>query len=231
MKHLFLFFAFAFLTSAANCQSFKFGLKGGANYTDINSKDLDKNAHRYRLSWHGGAMVNIHYPGTDWFSIQPEIIYSSKGYENYSLSADVVDNKGNVLYSEQRGGFVRFNYIDIPVMFNFKSGIIVFEIGPQLSILASYRNDAVIRQTFADGTVITVNDDLRRFDKDRLRSLDIGLATGFRLETSNGVGLGLRFNQGFIKLDNGEAATLTEPLAPNGRNQVFQLFVSYLLPR
>lgn len=230
MKHLFFFLCFAFFTLQANCQSYRYGLKGGANYTDINGKDLDKNAHRYRLSWHGGAMLNIQYPGTKWFSIQPEIIYSSKGYENYSLPFEIPDNKGNVLYSAQRGGFVRFNYIEIPLMFNFRSGIIVFDIGPQLSYLVSYRNDAVVRQTFSDGTIITANDDARRFDKSRLRNFDLGLATGFRLETSNGVALGLRFNQGFIKLDNDEGASPLVPRAPDSRNQVFQLFVSYLIP-
>ena len=230
MKHLFLLIAFAFLILPASSQSFRYGIKGGANYADISGNDLDKNAHRYRLSWHGGALLNIQYPGTKWFSIQPEILYSSKGYENYSLEAEVTDNQGNLLYSEQRGGFVRFNYVEIPVMLNFRSGIIVFEFGPQFSVLASYRNDAVVRQTLPDGTVNTVNDDLRRFDKNRLNKFDVGLATGFRLETTNGVGLGLRFNQGFIKLDNGESALLTEPKAPDGRNQIFQLFVSYLIP-
>jgi hypothetical protein len=230
MKHLFLLIAFIFLTLTANSQSFRYGIKGGANYADINGKDLDKNAHRYRLSWHGGALLNIQYPGTRWFSIQPEILYSSKGYENYSLPFEFTDNKGVVLYSAQRGGFVRFNYVEIPVMLNFRSGIIIFEFGPQFSVLTSYRNDAVIRQTFADGTIITANDDIRRFDKDRLNKIDVGLATGFRLETSNGVGLGLRFNQGFIKLDNGEPAAFLEPQAPDGSNQIFQLFVSYLIP-
>lgn len=230
MKHLFLILAFAFFTFAANCQSFRYGIKGGANYTDISGKDLDKNAHRYRLSWHGGVLLNIQYPGNKWFSIQPEILYSSKGFENYSLPFEFTDNKGVVLYSNQRGGFVRFNYVEVPVMLNFRSGIIVFEFGPQFSVLAGYRNDAVVRQTLADGTVITANDEARRFDKDRLRKIDLGLATGFRLETSNGVGLGLRFNQGFIKLDNDESVPPTVPRAPDGRNQVFQLFVSYLIP-
>lgn len=231
MKYLFLLFAFTLFTLKANSQSFRIGVKGGANYADISGKDLDKNAYQYKLTWHAGAMVNIQYPGTTWFSIQPELIYSRKGYESSSLPFTLTDNQGNLVYEAQRSGFVNFNYLEIPVMLNFKTGIIVFEFGPQFSYLFGYQNDAIVIQTLGDGTIITVEDTGRRFSEDRLRKVDIGLATGFRLETQNGVGLGLRFNQGFIKLDNGEAASSLESRAPDGRNQIFQLYVSYLLPR
>src|SRR5688572_10207217 len=231
MKHVFLLFAFAFITLEANSQSFRIGVKGGANYADISGKDLDKNAHNYKLSWHAGAMLNIQYPGNTWFSIQPELIYSRKGYESSSLPFTISDNQGNPIYEAERSGYVNLNYLDLPVLFNFKSGIIVFEFGPQFSYLVGYRNDAVFIQTLGDGTIITSEDGDRRFSENRLNKFDVGLATGFRLETQNGVGLGLRFNQGFIKLDNGEPRLLNAPRAPIGSNQVFQLFVSYLLPR
>lgn len=211
-------------------QEFRYGLKGGFNYSDINGKDLDKNAHRSKIGWHAGAMLNIQYPGNNWFSIQPELLYSRKGYENYSLAAEVRDGNNTLFYKAQEGGLVRLNYLDLPVMLNFKTGIIIFEIGPQVSFLVGTRNDAIVEQTFADGTEITRPSNFRRFDEDRVRKLDLGFATGLRLETGNGVGLGIRFNQGFIKLDNGEAAILTVPRAPNGTNQYFQLFASYLIP-
>ncbi len=230
MKNVLLLLLLALLTLPIQAQSFRFGAKGGANYADINGKDLNKDSHQNKLTWHAGVMTNIQYPGNTYFSIQPEILYSRKGYENTGPETELKDNQGNLLLTEQSAGLVGLHYIDVPVMFNFKSGIIIFEIGPQVSVLTGVQNEAIIRQTYPDGTIQTRNDDFRRFDKDRVRKLDVGFATGFRLETHNGVGLGIRFNQGFIQLDNGKAASLMTPRAPEARNQVFQLFVSYLLP-
>jgi len=175
-------------------------------------------------------MLNIQYPGNTYFSIQPELIYTRKGYENHSLPAEIHDNQGNLLYSAKSGGLVKLNYLELPVMFNFKTGIIVFEIGPQLSYLVGVKNEAVVIQTLANGSVITAPDELRQYDDKKVRKIDVGIATGFRLETDNGVGMGLRFNQGFIKINNGEASTVNSHAAPAGYNQVFQLFASYLLP-
>ncbi|KAA9324976.1 porin family protein [Adhaeribacter soli] len=211
-------------------QDFRFGLKGGFNYSDIKGKDLNDDMHRSKIGWHAGAMVNIQYPGNTWFSVQPELIYSRKGYTNYSPKQEVRDASNNLLYTALEGGLVRLNYLDLPIMLNFKTGVVIWELGPQISYLVGYRNDAMIEQTAPDGTKTTLSSEFRRFSEDRLRKFDVGLATGFRLETQNGVALGLRFNQGFLKLDNGEAAILTVPRAPNGVNQHFQVFASYLIP-
>jgi hypothetical protein len=225
MKHLFLLFAFAFLTFTANCQSFRFGVKGGANYADINGKDLAEESHRYKLGWHAGAMVNIQYPGNTWFSIQPEIIYSRKGYENFSNKFEGIDPQTNQSFTAQQGGLVHLNYLDVPVILAFRTGILVFELGPQFSYLLNYTNNALVEYTYSDGTSATVK--LSGFSNQGIRKFDAGLVTGFRLETANGAGLGLRFNQGLIKLAPGKTDMV---LAPSGCNQVFQLYASYLLP-
>lgn len=227
MKRSFLLFCFVWIAFLSQGQSFRYGLKAGANYADINGKDLDKNEHRYKLGWHGGVMLNIQYPGNTYFSIQPELLYTRKGYENNSLPTQIHDNQGNLLYSRQNSGLVKLNYLELPVMFNFKSGIIVFEIGPQLSYLVGVQNDAMVIQTLANGSKISSPDASRMFTKDQVRKFDAGFATGFRLETSNGVGMGLRFNQGFLKINKSGDS---EPAVPNGYNQVFQLFASYLIP-
>lgn len=230
MKQILFLFYLLFSAQLAFSQSIRFGVKAGANYADINGKALDDNAHRYKLGWHAGLVANLQYPGNTWFSVQSELLYSRKGYENTGRETEISDGQGNLLYRAQNGGFVRLNYLELPVLLNFRSGIIVFEFGPQLSYLVGYRNDAFLRQEFVNSTVVITDDNDRRFAEDRLRKLDIGLATGFRLETENGVGMGLRFNQGLLKLDNGDSAGRNEARAPQGHNQVFQLYASFLLP-
>jgi hypothetical protein len=222
MKKLILFLVIVLPQFSAIAQDFRYGVKGGVNFSDISGNDLDKNSHRYKLGWHTGIMVNIKPIANTYFSVQPELIYSRKGYENYSSPFEFTD-QGNKLTARE-GGLVWLNYLDLPIMLNFKTGFLIFEIGPQFSYLVGARDESLTRYTFNDTEVTVPND---RFDKSGVNKFDVGIATGLRLESSNGVALGLRFNQGFIKLQN----SVTDiPLAPNGCNQYFQLFASYLIP-
>ena len=225
MKKLYLMLFFACLVFPSLAQEFRFGVKGGLNYTDINGKDLDKNAHRSKIGWHAGAMVNIQYPGNTWFSIQPELIYTRKGYENYSLLSDIRDKNNNLLYTRQEGGLVRLNYLELPVMLNFKLGIIIFEAGPQFSFLVGVRDESFLRQTFVNGTETTIP--LNHFERAGTSKADVGLSAGLRLQTENGVSLGVRFSQGFVKLPS----NTTDRHAPPGFNQVFQVYAAYLWPQ
>jgi len=231
MKKLLLPALLAFFTTVASAQSFRFGAKGGFNYSDINGKNLDK-SHREKLGWHAGLMVNIQYPGNDWFSVQPELIYTRKGYENFSDKTEVKDQSNNLLYTEQQAGLIGLNYLELPVMFNFRTGILVFEAGPQVSYLVGFKNDAVTNQMSADGSETNTPSQFRRYSEDRLNKFDYGFATGLRLEAENGAALGVRYSQGFRKIAKNDKEILlpTEPFIPNAKNQVFQLYVSYLIP-
>jgi hypothetical protein len=230
MKKLLLVATAILWQFTAHAQDFRFGVKGGANFADIAGKDLDENSHRYKLGWHAGVMVNIQNSTNKVFSIQPELLYSRKGYENNSLPVEIRNSNNNLLYSQQEGGLVRLNYLDLPVIFNFKVGIIVFEVGPQVSYLVGMENEATIKHTFPDGSELTLPSS-GRYEKEEVKKFDAGIATGFRLETANGVGFGLRFNQGFIKLPKDDTIPKPgSPFVPSGFNQSFQLFASYLIP-
>jgi hypothetical protein len=225
MKKLFFLLILACAAFSVRAQEFRFGVKGGFNYSDINGKNLDKNSHRSKLGWHAGAMVNIQYPGNTYFSIQPELIYTRKGYENYSLPFEIRDKNNNLLYTAQEGGLVRLNYLELPVMLNFKTGIIIFELGPQFSFLVGVRDESLLQQTFVNGTITTTP--LNHFERAGTAKADVGLATGLRLQTENGVSLGVRFSQGFVNLPSNTNARH----APPGFNQVFQVFAGYLWPQ
>lgn len=230
MKKLLLMGAALLWQFTVTAQDFRFGLKGGVNFADIAGKDLHDEDHDYRLSWHAGVAVNIRHRESQVFSVQPELIYSRKGYQNTGKPVEVRNAVNNLVYTEQEGGPVALHYLDLPVMLNFRKGIVVFEIGPQLSYLVAMENEATVTRTFSDGSVLVLPSP-RRFDKEQVHKTDIGIGTGLRLETPNGIGFGLRFNQGFIKLSNSENPAANRAPAPEGRNQCFQLFASYLIPK
>ncbi|MBK0403407.1 PorT family protein [Adhaeribacter sp. BT258] len=230
MKKLLLPALLIFFTTFASAQSFRFGGKGGLNYTGLTAQGTNENAFENKLGWHAGLMVNIQYPGNTWFSIQPELLYTRKGYENFSDPVEIRDSQQNLLYSEQQGGLVRLNYLELPVMFNFRLGLLFLDAGPQLSYLVGYRNEAFITQTFPDGSETSQDSPVRQYSKDRLRTFDFGLAGGLRLQTLNGAALGIRYSQGFRKLDDADSLEPGVPAAPTARNHVFQVYVSYLLP-
>lgn len=222
MKKLFLFLIAVLPQLDAFAQDFRYGVKGGVTYSDISGKDLENDSHRHKIGWHAGIMVNIKPIANNYFSVQPELIYSRKGYENYSLPFEST-SQGTTI-TAQKGGLVYLNYLDLPIMLNFKTGLIIFEIGPQFSYLVDFRDESFTRFTTKNGEESFV---YTHFPKQGINKFDAGIATGFRLESSNGVALGLRFNQGFIKL---QKSVTDMPVAPNGCNQYFQLFASYLIP-
>lgn len=105
------------IASAAHAQTgVRFGLKAGANYTSVTADNTD--AIESKIGLQAGALANFGL--SDLISIQPEVLYSQKGYQ---LEADS-DIK------------LKLNYIDIPVLVKVNADGLFFEAGPQLGILA-----------------------------------------------------------------------------------------------
>ena len=114
MKKL-LFAALAlFIVNGAVAQ-IKVGVKAGGNLSNVTNLSNTK----VKFGFHGGAFAE--FVITDKFSIQPELLYSSQGY-------DIEDSKWSYT----------FGYINVPVLLkvnitqNFSA-----EFGPQIGILLS----------------------------------------------------------------------------------------------
>ncbi|HEX8350149.1 MAG TPA: porin family protein, partial [Hymenobacter sp.] len=105
------------VVSAASAQDIRFGAKVGVNYSTITADDTE--GIESKIGLQAGGLVNFGL--SDLISIQPEVLYSQKGYQ-----------------SEEDSDFkVKLNYIDIPVMVKVNAGGLFFEGGPQVGILAS----------------------------------------------------------------------------------------------
>ena len=212
MKKLLFLSVALFVFSFAQGQA-RFGLKGGINYSniagDLNNQDIYMN----KVGFNGGIQANFPILTDGFLSLQPELLYSQKGYQYR-------DEKFTILGVErERKGKVNYNYLDLPVLLKVNAGGLYFEGGPQLSYLMGIRDNTEEKIGSSDYKQTTI------VNKDDLAELEIGYAAGLGFQATNGMSLGLRYNGGINKLakHNGNDE-LT-----NARNSVFQLQVGFLL--
>lgn len=156
MKKRFLIVSLLFIASFG-AMSQNFGLKGGLNIANLvgDSKGVSS-----KTSFHVGLFYLA--PLSESVKIMPELIYSSQGASAGTTS-------------------VNYNYINLPVMFNFHTSEKFFlQAGPQLGVLAS-----------ADVSSGTSSVSV----KDQLKDIDFALCLGLGGEFSKMI-VNARYNIG-----------------------------------
>lgn len=94
------------------------GIKGGVNFANVHGSDKDKygsvNSH---TSFHAG--VYAQFSVSEFFSVQPELLYSRKGFE-------------------RQDSVYRLDYLDVPILavFNITDNLSV-HLGPQVGVMMS----------------------------------------------------------------------------------------------
>ena len=150
MRKLFLAGALAFFV-AGNAQTF--GLKAGINVSNLSNTEGSKS----KIGPYAGLFMNA--PLAESFSIQPELLYSSKGAkddgtEDVSLNMD---------------------YISVPVMFQYNATPQFYlEAGPEFSLLGN-------SNTKHNGVVVYVEDTVENFD------IGVGLGAGYYFTPDIGI--------------------------------------------
>ena len=183
-KLLFIFSIMLAGATAAQAQS-GIGIRGGANLSNL-SGDL-RNEDNFENKWgfHGGITYNIAIVD-NFFSIQPELLYSQKGFKN----ADTEFEAGGLKY--RRTGKVNYNYLDLPVLAKIKAGPLYFEGGPQASYLLNVNNET---KTYLNDELQSSSRDNK--DKEGLKEFEFGYAAGVGLALGNSLNLGVRYNGSF----------------------------------
>jgi len=150
-------------------QEISFGVKGGLNLSDWNTS-LENEKFKMSTLFHVGGIVEIAL--SDQFSLQPEILFSSKGVKDI----EVPDSYNFVL-----------NYIDIPVMAKYyvAEGFSL-EVGPQLGILTSAK--------ITDGNN---SEDMKEY----VESTEFALGVGMGYGMENGFFVNVRYNLGLSDID------------------------------
>lgn len=107
-----------FIAASMNvgAQGIKFGVKGGANFSDFDGKDINSST---LTSYHFGALVEIKVFSK--FAIQPEAMFSSQGAK--------VEGSDDF----------KLDYISVPVLAKFYliSDRLSLDVGPQFSFLVN----------------------------------------------------------------------------------------------
>lgn len=181
---------------------------------DLRDEDMFEN----KVSFHGGVTLN--FPVVeDFFSIQPELLYSRKGFKSNSE-----EYTNLLLQKRRREGSVDYNYLELPILGHINAGPLYFELGPQLGYLLSVNNKTEIY----DGNDNRISSSRDEKSKDGLSEFEVGYAAGIGFQAMNGISLGVRYNgafSDFVKEDVNFEGDLT-----NARHSVFMLTLGLRFP-
>jgi hypothetical protein len=198
--------------TCVEAQSVKVGLKGGVNYSNVAGNLQDEEGYANKISFHGGISSQVKLIG-EVLSLQPELLYSQKGY-NYLNEEAVI----NGLEHENKAKR-NYSYIDLPVLLKVKARGFFVEAGPQIGYLAGIQDKK-------EKSVNNIEDkDVEWMSKEGMPEWEAGYVAGLGFQADNGLSLGLRYNgriDGLVKED-GKANWI------NARHSVLQLQFGFLL--
>ncbi|WBA40671.1 porin family protein [Hymenobacter canadensis] len=203
--------------ASAHAQGIRFGLKGGANLSNISGDLTEEDRYKNKVGFHGGVMLNIGLLDDGFLSVQPEVLFSQKGFT-------YADDEFNIAGARVKyDGDRTYNYIDVPVLLKIRAGGAYFEAGPQYSYLLKVKDDSKVS---INGNTAFQSQGVA--DLDNVNRNEIGYAAGLGYQADNGLILGLRYNGSFT--DFGKDGYTGDADVRNARNSVFQASVGFLLP-
>lgn len=212
MKKIICLFIAGLSICWAQAQSLQFGLKGGVNYTNVAGNLQDEDLYSNKFAFHGGITSQVKLIG-DVLSIQPELLYSQKGY-NY-LNQEVVVNGVEHENKAKRN----YSYVDLPLLLKAKAGGFFVEGGPQIGYLAGIQDKK-------ERSVNNIEDkDVQWLSKEGMAEWEAGYVAGLGFQANNGLSLGLRYNgriDGLVK-ENADRNWA------NARHSVLQLQLGFFL--
>lgn len=175
------------------------GLKGGLTFSRMNVETaIDE---QLRFGYHAGGFYNI--PLSSAFSLQPEVLFTTKGTR---AEFDLTDNSGQAT--------LRLNYIDVPIL-------AVLEFGEKFEIMAGpYMGFLLSANFLAEVDNNSFETDIKRED---LRGFDYGAALGFGLNFG-AIQTGATY---YIGLQDLSETSNPNYLLGDPRNRVLQLFIAF----
>ncbi len=177
------------------------GIKGGLNASSLFYSTDGVNNKKERIGFHAGLFAQI--PAGEFFAIQPELLYITKG-----ASADykVLGFNGNNSFN--------LNYAELPVLATFKLGQAVeLQAGPYVGYLLNSNVNS--NGDFGNGTT--------PINRDNFNKVDYGLAGGINVYFGKAF-VGARYEQGLQNIANSGAA---KTLLGNAKNSVGLISVGF----
>ena len=213
---------------SAQAQRVRLGLRAGANYSNLAGNLKNQDTYNNKIGFLGGVILNVPVTSDGFFSVQPELLYSQKGFENKPTAYSVLGIPGT---TQKREGSVNYNYLDVPVLLKVRASGLVFEAGPQYSYLLSANNKTTTTTTPPFGGTPSTSEAQNKTDVSSLNRNELGYLAGVGYEAENGLSLSLRYTgafSDFVKSDYKD--TYFEGDLKNARHSAFQLSLGYLIP-
>jgi hypothetical protein len=188
-------------TTTDNRETLSFGLKVGANYSNVYDSENQDFVADSKFGFAGGAFVAI--PFGKFIGIQPEILFSQKGF------------KSTGTYFGSSYEMTRTtDFIDVPLLFAVKPvKELTLLFGPQFSYLLKQKDE------FTGGTISSTQQ--QEFDNNDITKNIMGLTGGADINVDNMV-FGLRAGWD-IKTNEGDGNSST----PRYKNMWYQATVGY----
>lgn len=209
--------------SSAQAQDIRLGLRAGANYSNLAGNIKNQDTYNNKIGFLGGVMLNVPVTSDGFFSVQPEVLYSQKGFDNKPT-----EYTGLLGGKQKREGSVNYNYLDVPVLLKINASGFVFEAGPQYSYLLSANDATKTTTTSALGGSPTTTESQNKRDVSGLNRNELGYLAGVGYQASNGLSLNLRYTgalNDFVKSDNN---SYFNGDLKSARHSAFQLSLGYL---
>ena len=118
-------------------------------------------------------MVNVPVTSDGFLSVQPEVLYSQKGFGNKPT-----EFAGLLVAKQKREGNANLNYLDVPVLLKINAGGFIAEAGPQYSHLISANDETKIAATPALGGSPSISESQNKRDVSGLNRNELGYLAG-----------------------------------------------------
>ena len=191
------------LTNAnAQDSASKFGVKGGVNFSNLYTEDVDDN--NVLTGFNVGFFAKL--PISNNIALQPEISYTGKG-------AELVYNNSLVSGTAQ----FKLDYIEVPLLLvvnvtkNFN-----IHAGPYAAYMVSAKTT-----NKSDSGSYNFEDNI---DTDDFNKFDAGLAGGVGIDLEP-VSFGVRYNYGLTKIGKEDSSTSFS--SPDAKNSVLSFYAAF----
>lgn len=189
-------------TSTESTLQPKIGFKGGINLSNLYVDDVEDENMKVGLN----LGVFAKFPITRGFSIQPEVLYSSKGAK---LRYDNVFGEGEYRFN--------LNYVEVPVL-------AVFNLGRNFNIqaggYAAYLASANVKRLDTDNGDV---DHIADLNTDNFKRFDYGLVGGVGLDIQHFT-IGARYNYGLNEIGDDDGG-ITGAATKNSKNSAFTFYI------
>lgn len=202
-----ILFITAFLISAGSYAQFtQYGVKAGLNLSNMTVDN--SNDRNLRTGFHAGVFGRLGI--SEFFSLQPELLYTTKGFTN---TYDIAIAQSDVDFN--------LNYIEIPVNVVYHlSEDFSFMLGPYVGYLA--------------GANVETNNEVLEFfdfdtesniDRDNFKTIDFGLTAGLDFTLEQFI-FGFKYNLGLTSVAKDNIPG--ELLGDEAKNTVIQVYAGIL---